>query len=163
MADRVTRPSNAIAHPGLVDCNPTTRRSKEEILAEKKAKAAAKAQAEKEKKANISKIAAIEKAEKQKAKDMDQEANDPVDPATQTRARRTRKRPDSVDEGNHHKTACPSFAYTSCLGPAKMPAKKTRTDTSTERHGQRSFSYFAKLRLTMQRRGCRCEVGCIPQ
>ncbi|KAI0251373.1 hypothetical protein BJV78DRAFT_1282635 [Lactifluus subvellereus] len=109
MADRVTRPSNANAHPGMVDRNPT-RRSKEEIQAEKQAKAAAKAQAMMEKKANIDKVAAIEKAAKQKAKDMDREANDPVDPVTQARARKARKRPESEDEG-----------------PAKTPAKKRKT------------------------------------
>src|SRR5712664_514431 len=99
MAERVTRPSNANAHPGMVDRN-AARHSKEEIQAEKQAKAVAKERAAMEKKLNIDKVAAIERAEKQKAKDMDREANDPADPVTQARARRTRKRPANMDEGN---------------------------------------------------------------
>jgi hypothetical protein len=98
MADRVTRPSNAYAHPGIVDRNPT-RRSKEEIQAEKQAKAEAKAQAVAEKKAYIDKVVALEKAAKEKARDMEREANDPVNPVMQAKARKTRKRPDDIDKG----------------------------------------------------------------
>jgi hypothetical protein len=97
MADRVTRASNANAHLGMVDRN-APRCSKEEVQAEKEAKAAAKERAASEKIAKIEKVAAIEKAAKQKAKDMDQEANDPVDPVTQTKARKSRKRPRAEDE-----------------------------------------------------------------
>jgi hypothetical protein len=99
MADRVTRPSNVNAHPGMVDRNPA-RRSKEEVQAEKQAKAAAKEREAMERKSNIDKVAAMEKAEKQKAKDMDREANDPADPITQARPRRMRKRPANMDKGN---------------------------------------------------------------
>jgi hypothetical protein len=78
MADHVTQPSNAYAHPGIVDRNPTCR-SKEEIQAEKQAKAEAKARAVAEKKAYIDKVVALEKGAKEKAKGREQEANDPVD------------------------------------------------------------------------------------
>ena len=99
MANRVTRPSNANAHPGMVDRNPP-RHSREEIQAEKKAKAAAKAQAAVEKTANINMVAAIERAEKVRATEMDREGNDPDGPAIMP-ARRTRKRPVNVFEGIH--------------------------------------------------------------
>jgi len=101
MADRVTRASNANAHPGIVDRNPT-RRSKEEIQAEKRAKDEANVHAAMERKKNIAKVATIEKAAKRKANDMDRDANDPIDPSLQAKARKTRKRPDDGDqlEGN---------------------------------------------------------------
>jgi hypothetical protein len=99
MADHVTCPSNANAHPGMVDCNPT-RRSTEEVRATKHAKAAAKAQVAMARKENIKKVAALENAAKHRAKTMDQHANDPVEPSKQAKARMTRKRPDNVDEGN---------------------------------------------------------------
>jgi hypothetical protein len=99
MADRVTRPSNANAHPGMVDRNPP-RRSKNEIQAEKCAKAAEKASIEQEKRANIKKVAALERAEKQKAADMARDANDPIDPIAPARIRRTRMRPDNIDDLN---------------------------------------------------------------
>jgi hypothetical protein len=72
----------------MVDRN-APRRSKEEVQAEKHARAAAKERAASEKIANIDRVAAMEKAVKRKAKDMDQEANDPVDPVTQTKARKS--------------------------------------------------------------------------
>jgi hypothetical protein len=97
MAERITRPSNAAAHPEMVDRNPT-HCSKEEAQAEKEAIAMAKAQAAMGKKAKIEKLATIEKAEKQKAKDMDREADDPVGPLSQARARMSRKQPVEVDE-----------------------------------------------------------------
>jgi hypothetical protein len=102
MADRVTRPSNANAHPGLVDRNPT-RRTREEILAGKQAKAADKARAERERRASIKRVAAIEKAARDRKRDMDQDADDPADPPTQASVRMTRKRPgDVVDGGGKH-------------------------------------------------------------
>ena len=104
MANRVTRPSNANAHPGFVDRNPQ-RRSKEDVQAERQAKAAAKARGEMEKAANIQKVAAIEKAEKQKARIMDHDANDLREPLpSQPRARRVRPRPDEEDDGNQRLT-----------------------------------------------------------
>jgi hypothetical protein len=103
MADRVTRPSNANAHPGMVDRNPT-RRSTEEVQAQKRAKATMKAHAALAKKENIEKVAIIEKAAKQKAKEMDRDANDPIDPVTPAKVRKTRKRPDN--EGKRQHVAC---------------------------------------------------------
>ena len=97
MADRVTRPSNATAHPGMVDRNPM-RRSREEIAAEKQAKAMAKARAETEKRDNIAKVVALERAEIQRAMDMDREADDPVEPFMQAKTRKTRKRPENTED-----------------------------------------------------------------
>ena len=90
MADRITRASNATAHLGMVDWNPTHRRSKEEVQAEKDAKALAKTQAAIKKKANIERLAALEKAEKQRAKNTDWDADDPV-PLSQAKVRVSRK------------------------------------------------------------------------
>jgi hypothetical protein len=98
MADRVTRPSNANAHPGMVDRNPA-RRSKEEAKAMRQSKAAAKAQTAMERKANLQKLADFERTEKRKARDMDREANNPVEPASQPKARMNKKRPIDVDGG----------------------------------------------------------------
>ena len=97
MADRITRASNATAHPGMVDRNPTHRRSKEEVQAEKDAKALAKTQAAIKKKANIERLAALEKAEKQRAKNADWDADDPV-PLSQAKVRVSRKRPVNAEE-----------------------------------------------------------------
>jgi hypothetical protein len=105
MAECITRPSNAAAHPGMVDRNPTCC-SKEEARAKKEAIAMAKAQAAMGKKAKIEKLATIEKAEKQKAKDMDCEADDPVGPLSQARARMSRKRPVEVDETPTKRMRC---------------------------------------------------------
>lgn len=100
MADRVTRPSNATAHPGMIDRNPG-RRSKDEVTAERQAKAAAKARGEKEKAENIRKIAAIEHAEKRKARLLDQDPDDPkAPPPSQPKARRVRPRAEE-DDGDH--------------------------------------------------------------
>jgi hypothetical protein len=98
MAQRITRPSNALAHPGMVDRNPP-RRTREELQIEREAKAMAKAQVEKELAANIQRIAAVEKAEQQKIRDMDHDANDLMEPASQSRVRFSRKRPVDVNEG----------------------------------------------------------------
>jgi len=97
MADRVTRPSNANAHPGMVDRNPP-RRSRNEVQAEKRAKAAEKASVEQERRANIKKVAVLERAEKQRAVDMARDANDPIDPIVPARIRRTRTRPDNIED-----------------------------------------------------------------
>lgn len=98
MSQRVTRPSNVHAHPGMIDRNPP-RRSREEVQAEREAKAVARAQTEQEKIANINRLVAIEKAEMQKARDLGCDANDPRAPAMQAKARRPRKRPGDIDEG----------------------------------------------------------------
>jgi hypothetical protein len=99
MADRVTRASNANAHPGIVD-RPPQRRSKQEVDMAKKEKAEAKAQAERQKTANIQRVAELESAAKRKTRDMEQEANNPVDKMSQPRAKRTRVQPEIVNEGN---------------------------------------------------------------
>ena len=103
MADRVTRASNANAHPGIVDC-PSKRRSKQEVEMAKKEKARAKAQAERQKTASIQRVAELESAAKQKTRDMEQEGNNPVDKMTQPQAKRTRVQPENINKGNiyHH-------------------------------------------------------------
>ena len=98
MAQRVTRPSNAYAHPGMVDRNPP-HRSKEDVHLERQAKAMAKAQAAVGRKASINRIAELENTEREKAMDMDCHANDPKEPATHSRVRSGRKRPIDMDEG----------------------------------------------------------------
>ncbi|KAF8474319.1 hypothetical protein DFH94DRAFT_805753 [Russula ochroleuca] len=124
MAECITRPSNAAAHPGMVDRNPTCC-SKEEARAKKEAIAMAKAQAAMGKKAKIEKLATIEKAEKQKAKDMDCEADDPVGPLSQARARMSRKRPVEVDETPTKRMRCvvsgaPTVEHNKVLVEAKL-------------------------------------------
>ncbi|KAF8256835.1 hypothetical protein EI94DRAFT_1710120 [Lactarius quietus] len=59
MIDCVTRPLNASVHPGLVAHGPK-RQSNEEVKTEKTEKAVAKAQAERQKAANIQKVAKLE-------------------------------------------------------------------------------------------------------
>ncbi|KAF8467008.1 hypothetical protein DFH94DRAFT_698226 [Russula ochroleuca] len=124
MAERITRPSNAAAHPEMVDRNPT-HCSKEEAQAEKEAIAMAKAQAAMGKKAKIEKLATIEKAEKQKAKDMDREADDPVGPLSQARARMSRKQPVEVDEMPTKRmrrvvSGAPTVEHNEALAEAKL-------------------------------------------
>ena len=99
MADRVTRASNANAHPGIVDC-PSKRRSKQEVELAKKEKAQAKAQTERQKTANIQRVAELESAAKRKIRDVEREGNNPVDKMSQPRAKRTRVQPEMVNEGN---------------------------------------------------------------
>lgn len=101
MADRVTRASNANAHPGMVDRG-VQRRSKQEVEMAKQAKAAAKAQAERQKTANIQRVAELEHAAKWKTKDMEQQANNPIEKITQPRVKRTRNQPETVNRGNTH-------------------------------------------------------------
>lgn len=98
MAGRMTQPSNANAHPGMVDQNPA-HHSKEEAKAIREAKAAAKAQTYMERKVNLEKVAAFERAEKQRARDMDHKANNPVKLASQPKAQMIRKCPIDVDGG----------------------------------------------------------------
>jgi hypothetical protein len=132
MADRVTRPSNASAHPGVIDRNPA-RRSKDEVLAERQAKAAAKARGKKEKAENIRKIAAIEHAEKQKARILDQDPDDPRGPPpSQPKARRVRPRAEEND-GDHlpHLLQRCRLTILFFLGPAGLPAKKRRSANIT--------------------------------
>lgn len=98
MADRVTRASNATAHPGLIDRNPP-RRSKEEVQAEKQARADAMARVEHEKNANIRKVAAFERAAKQKALQIEQAGDDATTQMSRPRPRRVRPRPEGFDDG----------------------------------------------------------------
>lgn len=98
MADRVTRASNATAHPGLVDRNPP-RRSKEEVQAEKQARADAMARVEHEKNASILKVAAFERAAKQKALQLEQAGDDPTTQMSRPRPRMVRPRPEGFDDG----------------------------------------------------------------
>jgi hypothetical protein len=102
MADRVTRASNATAHPGLVDRNPP-RRSKEDVQAEKQARADVRARAEHEKNANILKVAAFERAAKQKAMEVEQAGDDPTTQMSRPRPRMVRPRPEAFDDGKYCK------------------------------------------------------------
>ena len=114
MADRVTRASNANAHPGIVD-RPHSRRSKEEVALAKQEKAAAKALAEKQKADNIQRVAQLECDAKQKKKEMEQQANNPVDKITRPRAKRTRNQ-ESVNRG----TACHRVRQLTDLSPTMV-------------------------------------------
>lgn len=99
MAHRVTCPSNANAHPGMVDRNPL-RRTREELQAERETKVAAIAQAEAKKRASLDRLAAVKRADRDKVMAMDDEANNLREPATQARVRRLRKRPVDTEEGS---------------------------------------------------------------
>jgi hypothetical protein len=157
MADHVTRPSNANAHPGMVDRNPP-HHSRDEVQAEKCAKAAEKASVEQEKKANIKKVAALECAEKQKAADMARNANNPINPIVPARIRQTRMRPDNIDDSNGKYTFAHLFCtYISIVlyeGPAKKLAKRNLADTPAKRNGQICF-LLSKLTLTDAYKRCR--------
>ena len=89
MANRVTRASNANAHPGIVDL-PTSRRSTQEVAMAKQEKAVAKALAKKKKADTIQRVAQLESEAKQKKRDTEQQANNPVDKMSQPRVKRTR-------------------------------------------------------------------------
>jgi hypothetical protein len=65
-------------------------RSKQEVEEAKQAKVAAKAEAERQKAANIQKVAKLESEAKWKKADMDRQANNPVDNISQPRAKQTR-------------------------------------------------------------------------
>lgn len=86
MANRVTRASNANAHPGIVDL-PTSRRSTQEVAMAKQEKAVAKALAEKKKADTIQRVAQLESEAKQKKRDTEQQANNPVDKMSQPRVK----------------------------------------------------------------------------
>lgn len=72
-------------------------------MAERQAKAATKVQAEKEKAANFRKVAELERVAKRKTREMDRQANNPVNKPSQPRTKQTRPVPDSetVHEGIH--------------------------------------------------------------
>ena len=114
MADRVTRASNANAHPGIVD-RLHSRRSKEEVALAKQEKVSAKAQAEKQKADNIQRVAQLERDAKHKKKEMEQHANDPVDKITRPRAKRTRNQ-ESVNRG----TTCHRVRLLTDLSPTRV-------------------------------------------
>ncbi|KAH9162334.1 hypothetical protein EDB89DRAFT_2079810 [Lactarius sanguifluus] len=118
MADRVTRASNANAHPGMIDRG-HKRRSTQAVEEDKQEKAAAKVRAKKLKATKIQGVTEFEKAEKQKTRDMDQQANNPIDKMSQPKAKRTRNLPETVnnDLGSEHEE--------------ETPAKKLRTRKST--------------------------------
>jgi hypothetical protein len=134
MADRVTRASNASAHPGIVDRAPS-RRSKEEVAMAKQEKATAKARTEKQKSDNIQRVAKLESAAKQKKREMERQANNPVDKITQPRAKRTRNQ-ETVNEGTtcDHEKQLTDIALTMDLGlkgeETPHAVKKPRTRES---------------------------------
>jgi hypothetical protein len=82
----------------MIDWN-APRRTKDGVHAEWQAKAARKVQLASERMANISKVAAFERADKQKAVNMSREGNDPMGPALQARAKTGRMRAEDVTEG----------------------------------------------------------------
>lgn len=87
---RITRASNADTHPGLLD-KTSTRRTTEEVQAERQAKAVAKANAAAEKQANIMKVAQLENKARDRVNDANRKANHPTDKLTIPRAKRARK------------------------------------------------------------------------
>ena len=101
MADRVTRASNANAHPGMVDRG-HQRRSKQEVEMARQAKAAAKLQAKQQKADNIQRVAELERVAKRKMRDMDKQANDPIDKITCPRMKQTRAQPGTGNIGITH-------------------------------------------------------------
>ncbi|KAH9029672.1 hypothetical protein EDB85DRAFT_1891935 [Lactarius pseudohatsudake] len=86
---------------------------------DKQKQVAAKVQADKLKATKTQGVAEFEKAEKRKTRDMDQQANNPVDKISQPKAKRTRDLPKTVnnDLGSEHEE--------------ETPAKKMRTRKST--------------------------------
>jgi hypothetical protein len=87
MADRVTRALNATAHPGLVNRNP--------------ARADTMARVEHKKNANILKVAAFERAAKQKALQLEQARDDPTTEMSRPRPRMVCPRPEGFDNGKN--------------------------------------------------------------
>ena len=135
MADRVTRASNASAHPGIVDRAPS-RRSKEEVAIAKREKAAAKALAEKKKADNIQRVAQLERDAIRKKKETEQQANDPIDKITRPRVKRIRNQ-ETVNRGTtcHHVRQLTDLFCQQCLAGSKYEetphtAKKQKTRES---------------------------------
>jgi len=125
MAQRITRPTNATAHPGLIDRN-APRRTKEDLQAERQAKVMAKAQMATERKASIDRIAGLETAERQKVVDMDRQANDPKSPPTQSKVRTSRKRPVDEDIGQRGFQRSEKAYLRIFIGPAETPTRKQK-------------------------------------
>ncbi|KAF8261181.1 hypothetical protein EI94DRAFT_1705739 [Lactarius quietus] len=102
----------------MVDRGPKCR-SKQEVALEKQAKVAAKEQAERQKSANIQRVAKLKSAAKQKTRDMERQANNPVDKITQLRAKRTINQPDTDNKDEFE-------------GPEETPwaVKKTKKSAS---------------------------------
>ena len=97
MADCITQASNANAHPGIVN-HLHSHQSKDKVTLAKQEKSPAKAQAKKQKADNIQRVAQLECEAKHKKKEMEQQANDPVNKITQPRAKWTRNQ-ESVNRG----------------------------------------------------------------
>jgi hypothetical protein len=70
MAERITRASNANAHPSMVDHRPPCQ-STQEVKAVRQAKTAVEESAKKQKATNIQKVAKLERAVKKKTRDME--------------------------------------------------------------------------------------------
>jgi hypothetical protein len=68
---RITRPSNATAHPGLIDRG-SVRRSTQEVQADRETKAAAKAKAATDKKVKLQAVAELEARSRKRMKATDQ-------------------------------------------------------------------------------------------
>jgi hypothetical protein len=69
-----------------------------DLEADRQEKAAAKARAERKKTANIQRVAELESAAKRKTREMEHQANDPVDTtSSQPRVKRTRNLPEMVN------------------------------------------------------------------
>jgi methylthioribose-1-phosphate isomerase len=82
----------------MVDRGPS-RRSKQEVEKAKQEKEAAKLEAARQKTANIQKVAEIERASTQKAREMERQANNPTDKLSQPRVKRTRNQPEMGNQG----------------------------------------------------------------
>jgi hypothetical protein len=95
---RITRASNADTHPGLLD-KTSSRRTTEEVQAERQAKAVAKAKAAAEKQANIKKVAQLENKARDRVNDANRKANHPTDKLKIPRAKRARKEDATVNPG----------------------------------------------------------------
>lgn len=96
---RVTRASNADAHPGMIQ-HGTIRRTSQEVQAEREKKAAAKAKADADKKAKMQKVAELEANVRKTVKATDRRANNPEDILTApTWGKRSRTEETDITDG----------------------------------------------------------------
>ena len=92
----ITRGTNALAHPGAIIRNSSSRRTTEVVQAERAANAEAKAKKAAAKETGIERVAQLENQARKQAKETDLDANNPRDKLTLPRKSR-RKKSEPID------------------------------------------------------------------
>jgi hypothetical protein len=135
---RVTRPSNANAHPGMIQRG-APKRTSQQVQADEEAKAAAKEKTAAHKKANIQKVAELEVKLRKKVKETDHQANNPADKPTI--GKRTRMEEMTVTNGmvriHRWKQNLPAWQVMRQIKPQILPAT-TKLPKGLENRGKMS-------------------------